>query len=187
MSKIPPLTLNWATSSTIGTRSNPIDSRWGGQLLGPSRISVPHFEPSGGECARKLGALEERSTGGDQDTEIALADSLQRLHPLAGDLGVGFGLAKTFSGRVKRYRVGFDQCPEVSQPPLGACNIITDQHVETMGDLLSQCGHDHGVAGSVQTRKPASIGRSREVRQNGPKFIEGFDDGEELGERHGAR
>src|SRR3979411_2615356 len=116
MSKIPPRTLNCATSSTIGTRSNPIASRCdarsaglGRRIRGPASVALPQLHPRRGQGARKLGALEKRAGGGDENPEIALPNPLEGLHSLSGDFRVGLGFAETFPWRVERDRLGFDE------------------------------------------------------------------------------
>ena len=132
MSKMPPRTLNCATSSTIGTRSKPIALEMRGQVLGPPRVALAQLEPRRGERARQLRALEQRAAGRDEDAEIAAADPLERLDALAGDLGVRLGFAEAFARRVERDCVGLHERGQIGEPALGAGDVVADDDEEAV-------------------------------------------------------
>jgi len=72
MSKIPPRTLNWATSSTIFHALETDCREMGGKLLGPSGVSLSQLESRRGEGRAEAGVRSRESpTGGDDDPKIA--------------------------------------------------------------------------------------------------------------------
>src|ERR1700682_1126441 len=155
MSKIPPRTLNWATSSTIGTRSKPIASRCearsSGRRVSPFRSSKLAAARARGRC----GALEQRSGRGDENPPITLTYSLESLDSLSGDFGVGLSLAEALARRIKRNSLRLDQGRQIRQPALGACNIVIYDDEESASSIPSKRGEYHCVAGSVQSTDTA--------------------------------
>ena len=157
------------------------------EIFRPASVALPQLEPRRGERARKLGALEKRAGGGDENPEIALANSLESLDSLSGDFGVGLGLTETLARRVERNRFGFDERRQIREPALGACNVVIYDDEESSGGILSERGEHNGIAGSVQSTDVAPNARRGHLIEKLSELFQRFDDGEQLRERHGAR
>ena len=157
-----------------------------GQGLWPTRVSFAQLEARGCQRTRQLRPLEQRTTGSHDDAQIAAADPLERLHSLAGYLGVGLGFAEAFTRRVECDVLRLDQGAQVCQPALGTGHVIVDDDEKPLRHVLSESGHDHGIRGSVQAAHGAPRGRTGKLVAQLSEFPEGLGNREQLGERHGA-
>jgi len=186
MSKIPPRTLNWATSDHFHPlEADRLEVR--GQLLRPSRVSLSQLESRGGQRVRKLGSLEESPTGGDDDSKIAAPDSLEGLDPFSSDFSVRLRFPEALARRVESDVLRIDERAKVRQPPLGAGDVVVQHHEEAVRKILSERRDDYSVARPVQTSDSDTASRSGKIGQQLLEFIERFEDRDQLWERHGAR
>ena len=159
----------------------------GREILGPARVALPKLEPRRGERARKLGALEKRAAGGDNDPEIASSDPFERLHSLAGDFGVRLGFTEALAGRVEGNRFGLHEGGQVRQPALGAGDVVVDDDEKSVGKVLGQGGDDYSVTGSMESSNTEAGRWGGYFYEELSELSERFHDGEQLWKRHGAR
>ena len=121
-------------------------------LLWSTRVAFAQLEPRRGERPRQLSALEKRAARRHNDAQIAATNSLQRFDALAGDLCMRFRLAEALAGRVERHLIGLDERAQISQPPLGAGNVVTDDDEKSLSDSSGEGSDYRGVAGAVEPR-----------------------------------
>jgi hypothetical protein len=158
-----------------------------GQLLGPSSVSLSQLESRGSQRARKLGALQQRSTGGDDDSKVAAADSLERLDPFAGYLRVGLRFPEALARRVEGDALRLHERHQVGEPALGAGDVVVQHHEEAARKILRERSEHHGVARSVKAAQRAAPGGPGQIAQQLPEFTQRLEDREQLWERHGAK
>ncbi len=159
----------------------------GGKLLGPSGVSLSQLEPGRGEGVRKLRALQESPTGGDDDPKIATTDSLECLDPFSGDFRVRLCFAEALARGVESDGLRLDEGAKIRQPPFGTRDVVVQHHEEAVRKILSECRDDYSVARPVQTSDSDAAGGSGKIGQQLLEFIERFEDRDQLWERHGAR
>ncbi len=116
------------------------------ELLWPTRVAFAELEPGRRERPGQLRTFEKRAARRHHNAQIAATNSLQRFDALAGDLRVRLGLAEALAGRVERDLIGLDQRAQISQPPLGAGNVITDDDEKPLCDSPGEGSDYHGVA-----------------------------------------
>ena len=157
------------------------------QLLGPTRVSFPQLQACRRQCARQLRALEQGAGRRHQYAEIPLSNLFERFNPFAGDLGVRLGFPEALARRVKRHLFGLDEGGEIGQPTLGARDIVTDDREKTGRQCGGEGGDDDCIGRSVEAADAATGGRAGKLIPKLSKLPQGFGDGEQLGEWHGAK
>src|SRR5258705_9207054 len=121
------------------------------QSLGPADIALAELDACGGEGARKLGALEHRAAGGDDDPEIAAADPFERLSRFARDFGVGFCLTEALARRIEGDALGLNERAEIGEPPLGAGNVVVQHNEEPVRKILGERSDDDRIARAMKS------------------------------------
>ncbi len=173
MSTIPPRTENCATSSTIGTCSNPTARRCADERLEPVRAARFQFEARGAHHARQARALEHGARGRDEHAHFAAREALERLHALARDLDMRLDLAESFARRIQRGAARAEQRVEIREPALRLGDRRGDHHEHAPRPAAArERGGERGVAragqpagGDARARRGERGGEPREHRE----------------------
>jgi len=111
---------------------------------------------------RKLRALQESPTGGDDDPKIAATDSLEGLYPFPRDFGVRLRFAEALAWWIESDILRLDERAEVRQPTARPGDVVVQHHEEAVRKIVSECRDDYSVARPVQTSDSDAGPRVRE-------------------------
>jgi hypothetical protein len=157
------------------------------KILRPASVAFAELEARRGQRPRKLGALEERTAGGDDNTKVAPSYSFECLDPFASDLRVGLRFSEALAGRIKGDAFGLDQGAQIGKPPLGAGDVVVQHHEEPVRKIIGEGCYDHRVAGAVKSTYTRAGSRRWYFFEELSELSERLNNGEQLWERHGAR
>ncbi len=130
-----------------------------GDLRRPADVAATQFETSVHEGARQTCALQNSSRCGEQYVNVAPTQSLQRLHPLAGHLGVRLDLAIALPRRIEQHADIVGHHAKVGQPSLSLREAFSNDGEKTAGMAPSDRRDEERIAGPYQPTNPAELTR----------------------------
>ena len=135
-----------------------------GKIFGAADVALAQLEARAGQGARELRLFEHRARRREQQAHAAAAKLLQRLHALAGHLGMRLDLAEAFARRIQRHRDVIDQRLEVGEPSFRVAHLIGDHDDEPLRQRARQRGNEDRIAAAGESADAQGRARDRADR-----------------------